>query len=84
MATGLPLPTVALAPVTDDEDEEDEEEEASRKLRIMLAWLVGLEGGGVPRDVFRVVLGLLMPFWDPSRRTMRGGGGGGGGQRRLG
>jgi hypothetical protein len=33
-----------------------------RKLRTTLAFLVGIEGGGMPRDVFRVVLDLLILF----------------------
>jgi len=61
VAAGLPLPAVTLAPVMDDEKNE---------FRTMLAWLVGVEGGGMPRDVFRVVVELLMPFWDPLRRKV--------------
>lgn len=38
----------------------------------MLAWLVAMEGGGMPRDVFRVVLELVMPWWDPLRRKAQG------------
>ena len=38
----------------------------------MLAFLLGIDGGpentGMPRDVFRVVLDLVMPSWDPLRR----------------
>ena len=38
----------------------------------MLAFLLGMKGGpageGIPRDVFRIVLDLLMPSWDPLRR----------------
>ena len=67
MACGLPLPRVALAPVVGGEND-DEDEEARRKLRTALAFLVGMEGGGMPRDVFRVVLDPLMPPWDPLRR----------------
>jgi len=44
----------------------------------MLAFLVGMEGGpkggGMPRDVFRVVLDMLMPTWDPLRRGVAGDG----------
>jgi hypothetical protein len=50
---------------------DEEDEEAKRKLRTMLAWLVGMEGGYVPPEVFRVVLDLLMPFWDPLRCKAR-------------
>jgi len=67
VARGQPLPSVALAPVTDGENKDE--------LRTTLAFLVGMEGGGMPRDVFRVVLDLLMPFWDPLRRKAPGGGG---------
>ena len=64
---GQPLPSVALAPVADGENNEE--------LCTMLAFLVGMEGGGMPRDVFRVVLDLVMPFWDPLRRKAPSGGG---------
>ena len=35
----------------------------------------GPKGEGMPRDVFRVVLDLVMPFWDPLRRGIVGEGG---------
>jgi len=58
-----------LAP---DENEEEEEEEEGRTFRSMLAFLFGMDGGpenmGMPRDVLRVVVDLLMPTWDPLRR----------------
>jgi len=60
----LALPVVALAAVMDGPNNDE--------LRTMLAWLVGVEGGGMPRDVFRVVVELLMPFWDPLRRKAQG------------
>ena len=63
---GQPLPLVALAPVTGDQNDDE--------LRTILAFLVGMEGGGMPRDVFRVVLDLLVPPWDPLRRKAQGGG----------
>lgn len=49
--------------------------EESRKVRAMLGFVVGLEGGpegkGMPRDVFRgVLMDLLMPVWDPLRRSV--------------
>jgi len=62
----LPLPCVELTPAGSDGIEE--------KDRSMLAFLLGIDGGpentGMPRDVFRVVLDLLMawPSWDPLRR----------------
>ena len=72
------MPRVTLMPVTGGEDEDDEEEEESRKLRTLMAFLLGVEGGwenaGMPRDVFRVVLDLLMPSWDPLRRRDTGAG----------
>jgi len=86
VARGLPLPRVALAPATDDKDEEEgkeeevegkgeDEEKAKRKLRSRLAWLVGMEGGHMLPEVFRVVMELLMPMWDPLRGkvSMEGG-----------
>jgi hypothetical protein len=66
------LPRVTLMPVTGGEDEDDDEDEEDRKLGTLIAFLLGVEGGwenaGMPRDVFRVVLDLLMPTWDPLRR----------------
>ena len=73
MARGQPLPRMALSPVTGGQDE------GGRKLRRMVAFLFGMEGGpegeGMPRDVFRVVLGLLMPSWNPLRGGIVGDGG---------
>jgi len=77
---GQPLPRVVLTPVMDDRiDEEEEGEEKGEeynKLRTLVAFLLGVEGGpdgeGMPRDVFRVVLDLLMPSWDPLRRGVAG------------
>ena len=54
---GEPLPRVALAPMADFQNDAE-----PRKLRTTLAFLVGIEGGGMPRDVFRVVLDLLILF----------------------
>jgi hypothetical protein len=65
------LPHVALAPLTGGQDGEE-----GRKLQITLAFLLGVEGGpegeGMPRDIFRVVLDMLMPRWDPLRRGLAG------------
>jgi len=77
-AQGQPLPGVALQPVPGGQvDGEDEDEVEARKFRTMLDFLLGMGGGpkgdGMPRDVFRVVLDLLMPAWDPLRN--RGGAG---------
>ena len=44
----------------------------ARKLRTLVAFLLGVEGGsegeGMPADVFPVMIGFLMPSWDPLRR----------------
>jgi len=62
-----PLPSLALAPLTGGQDEEED-----LKFHTTLTFLLGLEGGpkgeGMPRDVFLVVLNLLMPRCDPLRR----------------
>ena len=81
LARGQPLPRVTLTPLTagqnDGEKEEEEEEEEKeeggqeyeeRKLRTALAFMCGVGREGMPRDVFRVVVDLLMPSWDPLRR----------------
>jgi hypothetical protein len=65
---GQALPRVMFAPLTDGPTDNEHEEE-SRKLRITLASLTGLGSKAMPRDVFRVVMGFLMPSWDPLRRT---------------
>lgn len=56
---------MTLAPVTSGN------KRAKRRceFRSMLGFLVGLEGKGMPRDVFRdVLMDFLMPVWDPLRR----------------
>jgi hypothetical protein len=62
---------LTLVPVTGGHTDIEDEEE-SGKFRTMLNFLLGIgggpEGGGMPRDVFRVVLDLLMPAWDPLRK----------------
>lgn len=69
VADGLPLPHVALASVTTNEQNAGEEEgEKDCKLRTNLAFMCGVEREAMPRDVFRVVLDLLMPSWDPLRK----------------
>ena len=82
---GLPLPRVVLTPVAagleeneKEKEGEEEQEQEGRTLRSMLAFLFGMEGGpestGMPRGVFRVVLDLLMPTWDPLRLDSGGAG----------
>jgi CheY-like chemotaxis protein len=60
VAQALPLPRVGLVPEADEE---------GHKFRTMMAFFLGIGGGpeghGMPRDVFRVVLDMLMPSWDP-------------------
>jgi hypothetical protein len=58
VACGLPFPDVALAAVMTNGQEDDDNDAAVRELRAALAFLVGMEGGGMPRDVLRVVLDL--------------------------
>jgi len=70
VARGHPLPRVALMPLTDGQIDGEE----GRKLRTILAFTCGLEREGMPRDVFRVVMDLLMPSWDPLRRKNAGAG----------
>jgi hypothetical protein len=43
-----------------------------RKLRATLAFMCGLWREGMPRDVFRIVMDLLMPSLDPLRRKNAG------------
>jgi hypothetical protein len=50
--------------------EEEEEGEEGRKLRTTLAFMCGVGREGMLRDVFRVVMDLLMPSWDPLRRKI--------------
>jgi len=64
---GQPLPGVALAPLTDSPTD-DEHGKEYRKLRTTLAFMCGLRREAMPRDVFRVVMDLLMPSWGPLRR----------------
>jgi len=45
---------------TDGEDEEEGEGEEGRKLRTALAFMCEVGRKGMPRDVFQVVMGLLM------------------------
>ena len=62
-----------------DKNNAEDEDEESRKLRTLLAFLIGMQGGpegeGMPRDVFRVAMDLLMPSWDAFRRGVVGDGG---------
>ena len=78
VARRQPLPRVALMPLTDGqnegEQEDDKEGEGGRKLHTTLAFMCVVGREGMPRDVFRVVIDLLMPSWDPLRRKDAGAG----------
>lgn len=67
-----------VAPVTQTAVTDGSNED-NCKLSSMVAYLLGVGGGpkneGRPRDVFRVVMDLLMPTWDPLRRGIVGEGG---------
>ena len=73
-AQGKPLPGVALVPVMRGHNNGEEEEEESRKLRTTLAFMCGVGREGMPRDVFQVVMDLLMPSSDPLTRKNTGAG----------
>ena len=64
------MPRVTLTPVAG--------KEGGSTFRSMVAFLLGMEGGpentGMPRDMYRVVLDLLNPTWDPLRRGSGGAG----------
>ena len=76
VARGQPFPRVTLMPLpggqNEGEVEEEGEGEEGRKLRITLAFMCGVGREGMPRNVFRVVMDLLMPSWDPLRRKNGG------------
>lgn len=65
------VPQVTLAPLTTAHNDEEEEEE-ERKLRSMLTFVTGMEGGadgqGLKKEHFLEVMKYLMPSWDPLRR----------------
>jgi len=67
MLRGEPLPRLALAPLTSGQDEAED-----RNFHTTQTFLLGMDGGsegeGMPRDVFWVVLDMLMPRWDLLRR----------------
>jgi len=68
VARGQPLPRLALMPLADEDEEGDE----GRKFRTTKAFMCGVGREGMPRDVFRVVMDLVMPSWDPLRRNVPG------------
>ena len=78
VARGQALPRVTVMPLTDGqtdrEQEEEKEGEEGRKLRTALAFMCGVGREGMPRDVLRVVMDLLMPSWNPLRRKNTGAG----------
>jgi len=78
VARGQPFPRVTLMPLpggqNEGEDEEEGEGEEGRKLRITLAFMCEVGHEATPRDVFLVMMDLLMPSWDPLRRKRAGAG----------
>jgi len=70
---GQPLPQVQLVPLASGTTRAKERE---RNRHGFVAFLLGMEGGpenaGMSRDVFRVVMDLLMSSWDPLRRKNTG------------
>ena len=79
VARDQPLPELLLRRVvlTSVTGSRNEVREEGRTLRTMVEFLLGISGPsgqGMPRDVFRVVLDLLMPSWDPLRRRDTGAG----------
>ena len=63
------MPRVALAPADGwQNDGADEEGKREPQARTALAFMCGVGREGMPRDVFRVVMDLVMPSWDPLRR----------------
>lgn len=74
IAQGQPVPQVMLLRTEPPRTVNSGHGEECRKLRILMAFLVGMAGGGMPQEVFRVVMELLMPSWDPLRRGVAGAG----------
>lgn len=73
VANGQPLPHVSM---TLDMVDHKDEDEGGRNFRNLLAFLVGKGGGpgskDMPAGVFRIVLDLLIPSWDPRRKHGNG------------
>lgn len=71
VARGQPLPQVALMPLPDgqtDGEEEQGQRDEGRTLRTTLAFMCGLGREAMPRDVFWVVVDLLMSSSGPLRK----------------
>jgi len=54
-----------------NKEQQSQAAENNGELRFM-AFLTGVEGGGMPRDVFRIVVYFVMPPWDPLRPKPQG------------
>jgi len=74
IAQGQPVPQVMLLRTGPPRTVNSGHGEECRKLHTLMAFLVGMAGGGMPQEVFRVVMELLMPSWDPLRRGVAGAG----------
>ena len=66
------MPRMALMPLMDDQNDGEDENEKEEESRTTLAFMCGFGREGMPRDVFRVVMDLVMPSWDPLRRNVPG------------
>jgi len=73
LARGQILPRIALVLLTTGQSDHDaEEHHLFHRLMTFVLGMGGGPGGGIPRDVFRVVMDLLMPKSDPLRRGVVG------------
>ena len=63
-----------LAFIYSSGDMQEEYGEDHQQLRGWVGFLLGMEGGpngqGMPRELFLMVMDLLMPSWDPLRRGL--------------
>ena len=74
VAQGQPVPQVVLLRTGPSRTVNTGHGDERRKLRTLMAFLVGMGGGGVPQEEFRLVLDFIMPAWDPLRRGVAGAG----------
>lgn len=74
VARGEPLPHVTLSALLVSNEEGVGDSQFNKALAFVTGMGGGPEGGGMPRDVFRVVVDMLMPRWDPQRKLPGSGG----------